>query len=230
MWAAGKKIDWKGYHAHERRRRLPIPTYPFERERFWIEPGRKVESVVTSSAEPAKEVREIGFFSPSWKRADLIQKERGQNVGPWLIFEDSQGLGARIAQLLRRRGKQCIVVRPGRSFARLASDRFEIDPDNPADYQRLLSEITAQGKFPRTIVHLWSVCDSLPGQDSLGDLAEAETMSFYSLLFLGQALGAIDLEGTVRDCSRIQQPAPGRKRANSESDSRAAGWSVRRNS
>lgn len=122
LWATGKKIDWKGYHAHEQRRRLPIPTYPFEREHFWIEPGRKVESVVTSSAEPANEVREIGFFSPSWKRADLTQKERGQNVGPWLIFEDSKGLGAQIAQLLRHRGKQCIVVRPGRSFARLASE------------------------------------------------------------------------------------------------------------
>jgi acyl transferase domain-containing protein/thioesterase domain-containing protein len=197
LWAAGKKIDWKGYHAHERRRRLPIPTYPFERQHFWIEPGRKVESVVTSSAEPANEVREIGFFSPSWKRADLVQKERGQNVGPWLIFEDSKGLGAQIAQLLRHRGKQCIVVQPGRSFAQLASERFEIDPENVADYVRLLSEITAQRKFPRMIVHLWSVCDSLPGKDSLGDLAEAETMSFYSLLSLSQALGAIDLEGTI---------------------------------
>ncbi len=71
LWAAGKEIDWKSYHAHERRRRLPLPTYPFERERYWIEPGRKIESVATSSAESAKEVREIGFFSPSWKRSDL---------------------------------------------------------------------------------------------------------------------------------------------------------------
>ena len=49
LWAAGKKIDWKGFHAYEQRRRLPLPTYPFERERFWIEPDRKVESVATSS-------------------------------------------------------------------------------------------------------------------------------------------------------------------------------------
>ena len=89
-------------------------------------------------------------------------------------------------------------MQSGRSFARLASDRFEIDPDNPADYQRLLSEITAQGKFPRTIVHLWSVCDSRPGQDLLDDLAATETMSFYSLMFLGQALGAIDVESPVQ--------------------------------
>ncbi|MGA9725840.1 MAG: SDR family NAD(P)-dependent oxidoreductase, partial [Candidatus Binatus sp.] len=198
LWAAGRKIDWKGFHSHERRRRLPLPTYPFERERFWIEPGRRIESVAPSAAEPEKSVHEIGFFSPSWKRADLTRQQRVQNIGPWLIFEDSQGLGARITQLLRRHGEQCISVQPGRSFARLGSDRFEIDPDSAADYQRLLSEIAAQGKSPRSVVHLWSVCDSGLGQDLLGELSAAETMSFYSLLFLGQALGAMDLEGLVQ--------------------------------
>jgi acyl transferase domain-containing protein len=196
LWAAGKKIDWKGFHSHERRRRLPLPTYPFERERYWIEPSRKEESVAAGSSGPTKGARALGLFAQSWQRADL-KKQRAANIGPWLIFEDSQGLGARIAQLVRRRGEQCIAVQPGRSFARLSSDRFEIAPDSPADYQRLLSEIPAQGRFPRTIVHLWSVCDPVRDRDSLDDPSAAETMSFYSLLFLGQALGAIDLEETV---------------------------------
>ena len=203
LWVAGQKIDWNGFHAHERRRRLPLPTYPFERERFWIEPGRKIESVAPSftesaPAEPANEIRAIGFFRPAWKRADLIGKDRAQNLGPWLIFEDSQGLGARVAQLLERRGEQCVAVQSGRSFARLASDRFEINADNPTDYHRLLAEIAAQGKLPRTIVHLWSVCAPDPGQDLLSELPMTETMSFYSLLFLSQALGAIDFDRPVR--------------------------------
>ena len=130
LWAAGKKIDWKGYHAHEQRRRLPLPTYPFERERFWIEPGRKVESVATSSAEPANEVREIGFFSPSWKRADLVQKERGQNVGPWLIFEDSQGSrrpNSSIASAPRR------AMHRGAARAQLCATRFREVRDRPRE-------------------------------------------------------------------------------------------------
>ncbi|MHB8383560.1 MAG: type I polyketide synthase [Candidatus Binataceae bacterium] len=198
LWAAGKKIDWNGFHAHERRRRLSLPTYPFERERFWIEPGRKIASVVDSPAGAAKDSREIGFFRPSWKRADLAQKELAQNGSPWLIFEDAQGLGARITQLLRRRGEQCIAVQSGRSFARLAADSFEIDPETPGDYQRLLSEIAPQGNLPRTILHLWSVCAIGASQDSLRELPVTETTSFYSLLFLGQALGAVDLDTPVQ--------------------------------
>ena len=197
LWTAGKKIDWKGFHAHEVRRRLPLPTYPFERERFWIEPGRKIAPVMDSHEEPSKD-RETGFFRSSWKRADLSRKEIAQSHGPWLVFEDRQGVGAQIIQLLLRRGEQYFAVQPGRKFARLAPARFEIDPDNTTDYQRLLSEIAAQGNLPRTIVHLWSVCAPGDGQDSLGELSVRETMSFYSLLFLGQALGAIDPAASVQ--------------------------------
>jgi acyl transferase domain-containing protein/thioesterase domain-containing protein/acyl carrier protein len=193
VWVAGKKIDWKGFHAHEQRQRLPLPTYPFERARFWIEPGKRVESAALSK-ETAKEVREIEFFGESWKRSDLDKRAGAERVGPWLIFEDSQGLGASIGSMLRRHGEQCFAVQRGRSFVQIAPDRFEIDPDNPADYQNLLSKITAEGKFPRSLVHLWSVCDPTQHDESLDYLAMTETLSFYSLLFLGQALGAIDHE------------------------------------
>ena len=38
LWIAGSRIDWAGFYAHERRKRLPLPTYPFERQRYWVEP------------------------------------------------------------------------------------------------------------------------------------------------------------------------------------------------
>jgi amino acid adenylation domain-containing protein len=36
LWLAGCRIDWAGLHEGERRRRLPLPTYPFERQRYWV--------------------------------------------------------------------------------------------------------------------------------------------------------------------------------------------------
>jgi acyl transferase domain-containing protein len=40
LWLSGVEIDWERVHAGERRQRVPLPTYPFERQRFWVEPGR----------------------------------------------------------------------------------------------------------------------------------------------------------------------------------------------
>jgi acyl transferase domain-containing protein/NRPS condensation-like uncharacterized protein len=37
FWLAGGEVDWRGFHAHEQRRRIPLPAYPFERQRYWID-------------------------------------------------------------------------------------------------------------------------------------------------------------------------------------------------
>jgi acyl carrier protein len=44
LWLAGIPIEWPEFYAHERRRRVPLPTYPFECRRFWIEPQKETNS------------------------------------------------------------------------------------------------------------------------------------------------------------------------------------------
>jgi len=44
LWLAGVNVDWKGFYEHERRRRVPLPAYPFERKRYWVEPPARVRS------------------------------------------------------------------------------------------------------------------------------------------------------------------------------------------
>jgi len=39
LWMTGVPVDWEGFHQHQKRRRVPLPTYPFERKRFWAEPA-----------------------------------------------------------------------------------------------------------------------------------------------------------------------------------------------
>jgi acyl transferase domain-containing protein len=40
-WAAGAEVDWRAVHGGEARRRVPLPTYPFERKRFWIDRAQR---------------------------------------------------------------------------------------------------------------------------------------------------------------------------------------------
>ena len=40
LWLAGVAVDWAAFYSHERRQRLPLPTYPFERKRYWIDTPR----------------------------------------------------------------------------------------------------------------------------------------------------------------------------------------------
>ena len=40
FWLSGVQVDWNAFSARERRHRIPLPTYPFERQRYWIEPQK----------------------------------------------------------------------------------------------------------------------------------------------------------------------------------------------
>jgi acyl transferase domain-containing protein len=42
LWLAGTEIDWTRLYTHERRHRVPLPTYPFDRQRCWIDPATTV--------------------------------------------------------------------------------------------------------------------------------------------------------------------------------------------
>jgi acyl transferase domain-containing protein len=48
LWLAGVKPDWTGFYANEKRRRIQLPTYPFERKRHWVEPVKEPDPALNS--------------------------------------------------------------------------------------------------------------------------------------------------------------------------------------
>jgi amino acid adenylation domain-containing protein len=40
LYVRGLQVDWAGYERGFAHRRVPAPTYPFQKRRFWVEPGR----------------------------------------------------------------------------------------------------------------------------------------------------------------------------------------------
>jgi len=42
LWVRGVEADWHAFRAGEQRGRVALPTYPFERERYWIDPTPSV--------------------------------------------------------------------------------------------------------------------------------------------------------------------------------------------
>ncbi|MEM8860802.1 MAG: beta-ketoacyl synthase N-terminal-like domain-containing protein, partial [Chloroflexota bacterium] len=38
LWLSGVEIDWASFYQSETRYRIPLPTYPFERVRYWVDP------------------------------------------------------------------------------------------------------------------------------------------------------------------------------------------------
>ncbi len=46
LWLVGATVEWSAFYGNEKRRRIGLPTYPFERKRFWIDRSLAVSYVV----------------------------------------------------------------------------------------------------------------------------------------------------------------------------------------
>jgi amino acid adenylation domain-containing protein len=53
LWCAGVPVDWGAWHQGERRRRIPLPAYPFQRRRYWTGPDDGAPARLPAPAERA---------------------------------------------------------------------------------------------------------------------------------------------------------------------------------
>ncbi|AIS56744.1 beta-ketoacyl synthase N-terminal-like domain-containing protein [Vibrio coralliilyticus] len=202
LWAHGVEIDWSSYYGDERRRRLPLPGYPFERNEFKL-PELKTgnaESLSSSSAEVGlkRKKTDVGdwFYMPAWKRtipADFMPSKQTQDENDcWVVFADEYGIADQLYAQLLASGQQVVTVFKGVCYQEnvVTSDSaksFVIDPTSREDYIRVLKAIKAQEMNPVRIVDLWNLSPE-QGDVDLELCREHQLDSFYSPLYLQQAL------------------------------------------
>jgi phthiocerol/phenolphthiocerol synthesis type-I polyketide synthase E len=184
MWLANVNVDWAKLSDGERRRRVSLPTYPFERKRFWVEPQMNADALRKSLLRKDPEIANW-FYAPSWRRS-VLPAANGKPGEPrrWLIFADECGVGDQLRQRMETLGHEVITVRSGAGFQRIEDGSFTVNSGRREDYDALLKEIGAVSDTAQTIVHLWNVT-----AEPRVDAGEALARGFYSLLYLAQALG-----------------------------------------
>lgn len=202
LWLTGAKVDWSELYHDERRRRVALPTYPFERRRFWVE-ARPADSSSGSAEDALRKKSDVAdwFYSPSWKRSLNhvgAPPQTPTQSHKWLFFVDDSWLGTELATALRAAGGEAAQVKAGEHFARTGEREFIINPRRREDYDELLENLRVHGNAPQGIVHLWAVT---PEGVEASDVESRERLldrSFYSLLLLSQALGNTQSAGPVR--------------------------------
>jgi amino acid adenylation domain-containing protein/FkbM family methyltransferase len=187
LWLAGKRLDWSALYAGEQRARIPLPTYPFERRRYWVEPRTPAANEARKTREPKAEVADW-FYLPSWKRSLLPPALEQEEGSCWLLFAREDGLGPRLAERLRAEGHEVVCVTAGAQFGEAGELAYTIDPDRSTDYDRLLLEMSARELMPRVVVHLWAAAGGEADAPENGEEGGQLGHGFYSLLYLTQAL------------------------------------------
>src|SRR4029079_2754736 len=164
------------------RRRVVLPTYAFERERYTLEAlSPKAASPPSATADKARVEKqsavERSLYPPTWRRSEGAPPLVAPGSA-WCVFADDDPLGRRVVERLKAAGAALNVVRPGTAFGR-DGNVFTIAPERREDHDRLLRELPAQARF----LHLWGVAPPRAGEGA----ADAVLLS---VLYLAQGLGA----------------------------------------
>jgi acyl transferase domain-containing protein/acyl carrier protein len=187
LWLAGARLEWPAFYASERRRRVPLPTYPFERQRYWIAPGQD-----TSHAADSRRRLELSdwFYTPVWKQAPrpAVRAEKVSTAASWLIFIDRCGLGEKLARRLRDEGHSVVTVAQGIGFKQLGEHAFAIDARRASDYEELLRRLAELASGPIRIAHVWNVTPDTDDPTRAEVFEQSQDLAFFSPLFLMQAL------------------------------------------
>jgi malonyl CoA-acyl carrier protein transacylase len=161
LYCAGVRIDWHGFYGPEKRRRVVLPTYPFQRRRYWA----AAPAIISIESRKAPAPQTDWLYEIEWQRSLHANVGESAARDTWLILADPDGVGAGLAAKLRERGDPCVVVPYSASV----------------DFDSLLAQA------PSRIVHLWSLGRE-DGAPTAASLRDAQVRNCGSVLRLVQAL------------------------------------------
>ncbi|QYC42677.1 Phthiocerol synthesis polyketide synthase type I PpsE [Nonomuraea coxensis DSM 45129] len=219
LWLTGVPVDWAALHGDEpagdvawRPGRVPLPTYPFEHQDYWLDIDQSAarggapafdESDPTSIAKAYPRLPDTRWIhTPVWKQTTL-RPPREEEAGRWLVYTDDGPAGELAAPLLAYlEGRDVVLVRPGERFSS-GPDGLRVRPGSPEDALAALRDLAGRGWEPERVVHLWPATDA-PVEESL-------QRGLHTLVALARAAGDLGLGGWTLDIvtSRGQRVLPG---------------------
>lgn len=201
LWLWGIQPDWNGFYSSQKRSRLPLPTYPFEGQRYWIDNNIFDAARGVFSGKGAMGFQENRknpnisewFYVPSWVRSPLTPSTAHQHMelSSILVFLDNFTIGSQLALQLEKEGHRVITITVGTSFQNIKENVYQMNPREKNDYESLIVDIKKNGITIQHILHLWSVTGAPTNHNGL-ELSQIDPLldrGFFNLIYLVQALG-----------------------------------------
>jgi len=206
LWEKGLTIDWSALQEGGTRQKISLPTYPFERQKYWLD-----DRLIRSGAQAllrdqaVKQPLDQWGYLPVWKR-EYIQLEAYTQAedtlaaaGSVLLLGDEGVLTAALRERLERKGVAVTtVVAAEATPAGSAPGAFRIRAGEAGEYAALVHDLAAGGKLPQRILHLWSAGSTGAGAYTYDRFLAEQTPGLYSLLYLSQAIREYSTSAAVR--------------------------------
>jgi acyl transferase domain-containing protein/aryl carrier-like protein len=148
LYTQGVNPDWHGFDRPYDRRRLSLPTYPFQRQRYWIDLPISAQPVasVLGTTKTSLATTQSTAYGLAWHPQSLPRTSAPAAPSTWLILGETDSLWPSLGDRLRQRGITPIRATLGDRFQRLQADHYQVSADDPI--QPLLADLQQAGQAP----------------------------------------------------------------------------------
>lgn len=201
LWACGVSVDWEPIWGDAARRRVPLPTYAFQKKPYFIAPAEPKTAEARPMPARIADMASWGWQT-RWKPVSAAVEidELGQMPkANWLVFLDGEGVGRAIVNRLKAAGHAVTTVRAGDSFGVDGDGGYIIGPERGREgYDLLIRDLVSKGKAPSRVIHLWLVTGKEVFRAGSSFLQRNIEQGFYSLMFLAQAMAEENLPKPIQ--------------------------------
>lgn len=193
-WIRYQPLDWDAFHQPEKRLKVSLPTYPFERTKYWIEAKKtKTETTkVDSRLNPRQVDPNKWFYIDSWKSTPLLNPNT-KDKSTFLIF-CSEGLAVEtLKNKLQSNGHHVILAHSAPTFTQRGATQFTLDFKNSAQLEMLFSTLQQeQQRFDHVLYFDENAGSTLNGTLEFLNIAQAlgalQSTQTRTLRFVGQGI------------------------------------------
>jgi len=192
LYVKGMSVNWQGfeqdYVEEGSRYRVPLPTYPFERQRYWFESKKSV--IKQHAANKVNDSQDKNLlYQYSWVQQSLFHgEEQIAEPGIWLLFDAGDPVQTDLIPCLQQKGETCIRITPASSFRKRGEGWYELNPALRTDFEKLM-EVVFQNCLPlRGVVHQWSLLSDTKVINSADEFLDQQQYGLASAINLLQTL------------------------------------------
>jgi acyl transferase domain-containing protein/acyl carrier protein len=186
----GVAVDWTEFDRPFRRHKVSLPTYAFERKRYWPDLPRKRNATAVQGQEWQQLLYELRWRPRPVDRELGLLPEQTVAQGRWLLFASEDSQSRSLAAAIHERGDECVIIRKGTTFDVRNGDYF-IAPRQAEHYFQVLDAfLGSDSGVPKGIVYLWPLDAVVADNCDLTELKTATEQTCGGLLHLVQALAS----------------------------------------
>jgi acyl transferase domain-containing protein/acyl carrier protein len=209
-WLSGNDVDWLPLYEEDKKnespRKIPLPSYPFERRRYWIDPAKNEshQEQLPDALDHYKKLDKMAdwFYLTSWKQVELPISPTDETTKTYLVFDDGSKISEMATRRLKENGNSIIFVSQGDQFKQENDFSFQVAPKDPQGFHSLIRKLKHSGNLPESILFFWSLYKNVPPSlglelDNLDNLVADQEEGFFSLVNLVKAMDQSEIKKEI---------------------------------